>query len=69
MTQSIGAGMTVVIPWGVGEVRGTALEVYGTEPRAQVVVELTPELSGYVVDEPTTVTVPLSAVRPLGTAA
>ena len=69
MTQRIGAGMTVVIPWGVGEVRATALEVEGSEPRVQVVVELTPGLSGYVVDAPTTVTVPLSAVRPLGTAA
>jgi len=39
---------------GLDEVRGSAV---------QVVVELTPELSSYVVAEPTTVTPPIDAVR------
>lgn len=56
-------GDEVIIPWGVAEVRGTVREVYGTPPRVHVVVELTPELSGSIVDEPTTVTLPLDAVK------
>lgn len=56
-------GDEVLIPWGIDEVRGTVHEVYGTPPRVRVVVELTPELSGSIVDEPTTVTLPVDAVR------
>ncbi len=56
-------GDEVIIPWGVDEVRGTVREVYGTPPRVHVVVELTPELSGSIVDEPTTVALPIDAVR------
>lgn len=63
MAVPLAIGATVAIPWGLDEVTGTVVEVYGTEPRMQVVVELTPALSGEVVDAPTTVAVPLSAVR------
>lgn len=56
-------GEEVIIPWGLDEVRGTVREVYGRPPRVQVVIDLTPELTGSVVDEPTTVTLPLDAVR------
>ena len=56
-------GEVVIIPWGLEEVRGTVHEVYGTAPRVYVVVELTPELTGSIVDEPTTVTVPFDAVK------
>ncbi len=69
MNEKFEVGDTVVIPWGVDEVHGTVAEVYGNSPRVQVVVALTPELSSYVVDEPTTVTMPLSAVRRAGLAA
>jgi hypothetical protein len=56
-------GEEVIIPWGLEEVRGRVREVYGWPPRVHVVVELTPELSGSIVDEPTTVTMPADAVR------
>jgi hypothetical protein len=56
-------GDEVLVPWGISEVRGTVREVYGSPPRVHVVVELTHELSGSIVDEPTTVTLPLDAVR------
>lgn len=69
MNEKLEIGDTVVIPWGVDEVRGTVAEVYGSPPRVHVVVALTPELSSYVVDEPTTVTMPMSAVRRAGLAA
>jgi len=56
-------GDLVAIPWGVGEVRGHVHEIYGDAPRRYVVVRLTPELSGFVVDEETTVTMPYDSVR------
>jgi hypothetical protein len=62
-------GEVVVIPWGVDEVRGTVAEIYGTEPRVHLVVLLTPELTGYVIDEPTTVSFPIKDVRRAGVAA
>jgi hypothetical protein len=63
------AGETVVIPWGIDEVLATVVEIYGNAPRLQVVVELTPELSSYVVHERATVTLPIDAVRRPGVAA
>ena len=62
-------GDEVLIPWGIDEVRGNVHEIYGPVGRRQVVVRLTPELSGYVVDEPTTVVYPLDAVRKVAPAA
>lgn len=56
-------GEEVIIPWGLEEVRGTVRDVYGTPPRVHVVIDLTPELTGSVVDEPTTVTLPIDAVK------
>jgi len=53
----------VIIPWGLEEVRGTVREVYGGPPRVQVVIDLTPTLTGSVVDEPTTVTLPAHLVK------
>ena len=69
MANSLKAGDEVLIPWGLGDVHGTVAEVYGTGSRRRVVVRLTPELSGYVVDEPTTVAYPYSDVRSAETAA
>ena len=59
-------GEEVIIPWGVGEVHGTVHEVYGAGSRRHVVVELTPEVSGLIVDEPTTVTLPADSVKKAG---
>lgn len=55
-------GDEVVIPWGVGEIRGTIREVYGSPPRRHVVILLSPETSD-IVDEPTTIAMPLDAVK------
>jgi hypothetical protein len=56
-------GDTVLVQWGLAEVRGRVAEIYGPPGRPYVVVELTPELSGEIVDESTTVSVPMEAVR------
>jgi hypothetical protein len=57
-------GDEVLVPWGPEyDVRGTVQEVYGPPARRHVVVRLTPELSGPVVDEPTTVAMPIDAVK------
>lgn len=69
MTETFETGEEVVIPWGLDEVRGRIAEIYGQAPRVQVVIELTPELSSYVVDAPTTVTMPLDAIKKTGLAA
>jgi len=69
MNQSLKVGEVVVVPWGLAEVRGTIAEIYGNATRAHVVIELTPEVSGDVVDEPTTVSLPLRSVRRAGVAA
>ena len=50
------------------EVRGTVHEVYGYDDDLRVVVLLTPELSGYVVDEPTTVVWPIAKVKKVAAA-
>ncbi len=47
-------GGLVVFRWGTGEVQGTVRELYGRDEDRRVVLTLTPEISGYVVDEPTT---------------
>ena len=63
MDPDFEVGDVVVIPWGLDQILGTVAEVYGRSPRVQVVIELSPELSSHVVDEPTTVTLPRSAVK------
>lgn len=55
MAGTLQLGDRVTIPWGIGQVSGTVAEVYGRVGDRQVVVALTPELSGFVVDPPTTV--------------
>lgn len=69
MANTLKPGDLVVVDWGLDEVRGTVAEVYGQGPARRIVVELTPELSSYVVDEPTTVTLPAKAVRAVGVTA
>jgi hypothetical protein len=56
-------GEIVTIPWGIGRVRGTVADVYGSPGRLHVLVELRPELTGAIVDEPTTVAWPLEEVE------
>lgn len=57
-------GEEVEVPWGFEfSVRGTVHEVYGFDDDLRVVVLVTPELSGQVVDEPTTVVWPISRVQ------
>ena len=57
-------GEIVEIPWGPRDaVRATVHEVYGQPDRRRVVVLLTPEVSGYVVAEPTTLSLPISKVK------
>lgn len=63
-------GDEVLIPWGPAtEVRGTVQEVYGPPARRHVVILLTPELTGSVVDEPSTVSMPIDAVKKVAPAA
>ncbi len=63
-------GDEVLIPWGFeDDVRGTVQEVYGPPPRRHVVVLLTPELSGSVVDEPSTISMPIDTVKKVAPAA
>jgi hypothetical protein len=69
MNEPLKRGETVIVAWGLAEIRGTVVELYGASPRTHIVVELTPEISGDVVDEPTTVSLPLAAVRRAGVAA
>jgi len=69
MNQQLKLGEVVVVPWAIAEVQGTIAEISGSATRAHVVVELTPEVSGEVVDEPTTVSLPLESVRRAGIAA
>lgn len=63
-------GDEVLVPWGFeDDVRGTVQEIYGPPARRHVVVLLTPELSGSVVDEPSTVSMPIDAVKKVAPAA
>jgi uncharacterized Zn finger protein len=63
MSAKLRAGDLVDIDWGLNRVTGRVLGVYGPPYRIQVTVELTPELSSYVVDEVTTVTLPSASVH------
>ena len=62
-------GEKVIIPWGVDEVHATVVEIYGPPAQRSVVVQLTPELSDFVVDEPTTISMPLDSLRSAASAA
>lgn len=62
-SDELSYGDEVVIPWGFTEVHGRVAEVYGPPAQRRVLVALEPELSSYVVDEPTTVSIPLDDVK------
>lgn len=63
MDEAIRVGERVVVTWGISEVLGTVAEVYGSGRMERYVVQLTPDLSGDVVDEATTVSLPLDYIR------
>lgn len=63
MKDEFNYGDLVAFPWGSGEIRGTVAEVYGPKGGRQVVIALDPDISGYVVDEPTTVALPVEEVH------
>ncbi len=68
--EDLAFGDEVLIPWGFEEdVRGTVQEVYGPLARRHVVVLLTPEMSGDIVGEPSTVSMPIDAVKKVAPAA
>lgn len=62
-------GEEVLIPWGLDEVRGTVREIYGPPGREHVIIDLTPELTGTVVFEATTVSLPVGSVKKVQPAA
>ena len=63
MNDEVKVGEAVVFMWGISEVVGMVAEVYGRTGHRQVVIALKPDESGYVVDEPTTVSLPIEDVR------
>lgn len=68
--EQLSFGDEVLIPWGFEEdVRGSVQEVYGPPARRHVVVLLSPELSGPIVSEPSTVSMPMDAVKKVAPAA
>ena len=57
-------GDIVEIPWGSRHTaRATVHEVYGNSGHRYVVVLLTPKVSGYIVAEPTTLSLPFAKVK------
>lgn len=69
-TDKLLYGDLVAIPWGLErDVHGTVQEVYGPPARRHVVVLLTPEVSGSIVDEPSTISMPIDSVKKVAPAA
>ena len=63
MSDELRNGDLVAFNRGLVEVHGTVTELYGPKENRRVVIALDPEISGYVVDEPTTVALPVERVR------
>ena len=63
MTKPPAPGDIVTFPWGMERVRGQVLEVYGPPEHLHVLMELRPDLTGWVVDETTTMAWPLEEVE------
>lgn len=63
-------GDHVTIPWGFDrEVVGIVQEIYGPTQRRHVIVLLSPEVSGDVVGETATVSMPIDVVTKVSPAA
>ena len=67
--MDLAVGDVVVFPFGGGPAKGTVEEIYGDPPRVMVVINITPELTGVGVEEPTTVVWPIDRVRRADSAA
>jgi len=64
MDDELKVGDLVIFLWaGVFEVHGIVDEIYGSGERRHAVLLLSPEVSGYVVDEPTTLSLPIHKVQ------
>jgi hypothetical protein len=62
-------GERVLVKWGPdAQVMAEVMEVYGPDARRHVLVLLTPEVSDDVVDQPTTLALPMYAVEQVETA-
>lgn len=55
-------GDVVQFRWVVSKAIGTVTEVYGEQHNRRVVIMVDPEMSDYVVAEPTTVSLPIDDV-------
>lgn len=69
MSETIGYGDEVTFKLGGRDIHATVREVYGTPPKVMVVLDLTPELSDYIVDKPTTQALPIDEVTKVASAA
>lgn len=69
MTSEPKYGDVVEFRWGISEAYGRVIEVYGEPHNRQVVIMIDPEMSDYVVDEPTTISLPIDFVLRVVTAA
>lgn len=57
-------GERVLVEWGLaGQVHAEVAQVYGPPALRHVLVRLSPEVTGDVVDEPVTISVPVEAVH------
>lgn len=57
-------GERVLVEWGLaGQVQAEVAQVYGPPALRHVLVRLSPEVTGDVVDEPVTISVPVEAVH------
>jgi hypothetical protein len=63
MAERLSVGDVVLFPLAGRLAKGSVREVYGTPPRLMVVINMTPELTGEYVDEPTTVVWPIADVQ------
>jgi hypothetical protein len=62
--DDLAPGTRVWVPYAFADVEAEVDHVYGPPARPHVLVWLTPELSGEVVFEPATFSVPLEVVKP-----
>jgi hypothetical protein len=69
LVDDLAPGTRIRVPFGLDEVEGEVDHVYGPPARRHVLVWLTPEVSGEVVAEPITISVPVEAVSEVSPAA
>jgi hypothetical protein len=63
LTEKFSVGDIVLFPY-VGRMRkGTVREIYGIPGRVKVVINMTPELTGIGVMEPTTIVFPIERIE------